>query len=666
MNGDSVQVPVEEEVPLVNNSSNRAADEFYWNKIAREIHEKAEDFDEQRKNVQLLYDEVPYIPSSVFEKRDRGEMWMLHRVLLTILNLKYFRDDQRSDKETEEYKKKFDTVHEQLLDIAKLLLIKTDIDYRRYSYKFEENIVSTLVNQIDQKNEDEGERAVTFFLRQILHGENNKFINMCDTSTLATEQYLKLFRNFKDLLEVTFAVGSLRTLTLLVELGKKFHDFNLMETPLFLVATRSRIYVKQENLAKYYECFDFILSLKDLNVNAIQRKDANTALHIATDPVLIQKLLKLQPSLNIKNHAEQLPIQNPCFTYEMFVKHLDSFVSNVPQRRLLGDKNFKYSSMIFLDLKAISSEYFIITCRERQESLPENPRELQLLNFIAAVKSDKKLTNAITHPCLATVIEVYWNVAKYWMVVKKIPMIIMSMLILSLFFFKFSEDYCVTVIILCLVQFVLKVFAFLPKMLTRTPFKRLMLLEVAFLLLPIVWLNYSNDFFLALAFLFASFALTIYLAICCRTVAHTLMMFIRVISSTARYSFTMTSILIGFSLSLKMTIDNFDEFKFKNATRNESDTDSSEDIQTNLYSSFFSSVLKSIFMSIGELNVTDLKFNNGMSCLLIFAFVFFISISFMNLLNGLAFNDVQQVKGKAEYLYRIFQIRIMLIVKEET
>uniref|UniRef100_A0A336KG96 CSON008412 protein n=1 Tax=Culicoides sonorensis TaxID=179676 RepID=A0A336KG96_CULSO len=655
-----------------------------WNELARKIYLK--EFSEKGKYIEELYNGIAHIPRSVLEKKDTGGMCILHRVLLTLLDI----PKEKNDGTTNAYRR-------QLLEIVKMLLIKSDTGYSDYTYTddsgaVQRKVISELLNKKYAKIQEKSQAVISeldvagrlkvfYLMKQILNDEEDTFINLLEKSDVANKRYLSQFECFKDLLEASFVVGSLDTLIALLKYGLDYHPdfntkFNKDKIPLLNIALSSRIYVKCENLQNYYECIDYILNLEYIDVNMKLTENGDTALHIVRDPVLMNKLIDRRACFNVLNKQKELPIDNPCLTFEMFQRNLDACVSDGPGAPVLEDgelwesikfkrKNSKdnFENQMFLNLNSIT---------RKSETKDTEAKCSSLLKFIIAIRDSEKLSQAIDHPCIATLLDIYWDSVHYLVLFNGLPMLIVSILILLL---KISTNtgscspiYPFFVTIFCGIAFVYnlstyildnyvvwtkgslwcnsdvgwkdKFQQFLEKNFLNHILFALRLFCVTSL---VIWYssNCKQNEWLAVAFISSSIQITLFISILNKSFAITLMMLYRVVKSTIFYLIPMCFIFIGFAWSFEMEVGGFGEFNsaLPNAT---------EKIEATF--------LQTAFQALGEFDGRNLSFKNSMGCVLIIFFILIISIALLNMLNGLAFNDVQNVKRQANYLYRIFQL----------
>lgn len=214
-------------------------DKFYLNNLVRNL--RHETHAARIKLLEILLDQVKVVPSSVMLQKDLGGMCLLHRILMTFLY--------------------FEQKYDNLTDIIKYVLIRSESNYRDYVFfnksgKLEQKIILQLLKKFDKRY-----KSVTFYLRQILNSEEEKFINLMRTShmNIAPNVAIGNEENFQHILEVTFISGSLETLQLLLEYGLQYHNLNQMQKPILKTVGDALQYVKPNRREKYYECLNFLL-----------------------------------------------------------------------------------------------------------------------------------------------------------------------------------------------------------------------------------------------------------------------------------------------------------------------------------------------------------------------------------------------------------------------
>lgn len=410
--------------------------------------------------------------------------------------------------------------------------------------------------------------------------------------------------------------------------------------------------------------------------------------------------------ISIQNKKGQFPLHN--VTLDLLLNILNSIVTNVPSR-IMDDPNFweviktkelALKNMIFIDFTSLC------------------PEDVNILDFIRAIETTKHLTTAINHSVVTTMLELSWMEFKHWIKLERQAMFV-ALFSAVLLFFVHEKFYLVllglmTSLVLlfevlkvyrCFIQFFLKQYETLKSYLkekrqriveivkNRSLEKKLsekdsaeeeaaevvnvpveefvptyriytfLLLDLPLLLLLILYSIYSYhdrdcDWIIGVATILSSFNITIFHSFFNEMVANYLIMLLHVAFNGFKFLLSTFFILLGFALSFMKLIKNFD-------STYETDVENNVEHQKNrteileVGKSISLSILKTIVMATGEMEAGTLQFHYFISYLVFVFFIFAIPIVFMNLLNGLALEDVQQIKKEAKFLYRKFQLMFL-------
>lgn len=658
-------------------------DRFFIHNSLKDLKDK--DAETKAQVLKSLHREILYMPSSLLEERDKTDMCLLHRILLT------FPETQKKDDQSNE--------------MIKLVLLKSNTDFNS-----EDKKILRLLKNYDKQEPF----SVKFFQRQILNNEEDRFMLRMLRSDEDRQKGLGNQKNFRDLLEVTFAIGSITTLEYLIKQGRAFYKKGMLEHPVLNVAIHSSIYVKCENKEKYVSCLDFVLNQQDTDINA-KDINGNTALHLCNDDQILEKIWKKKPLISLQNKKGEFPFHN--VTLEHLTNTLNSMVTNVPTR-ILDDPNFweviktkenVLKNMVFLDFKTL--------CPLEED--------VNILEFIKAIDCTKHLTSGINHSIITVMLELYWMEFKSWIKIERQAMFIALLLALLLLFIE-QKFYLIILGLLtsmvlvfeglktykcffhliglrykairyCIVQNVEKVKKRIKERLTRVkqidenteqtsfstetldddddqseePVEFIPLCRIytfLFLDLPLLTLlilysinSYTDrdcNWIVGVLTILASFNITLFISYFNEMVAHYLIMLLHVAFNGFKFLLSTFFIIMGFALSLMNLITNFNE--------GDDDADPSTDQIKRNKTEFFSvtksvslSILKTIVMATGEMEASTLNFHYFISYVVFVFFIFAIPIVFMNLLNGLALEDVQQIKKEAKFMYRRFQLMFL-------
>ena len=136
-----------------------------------------------------------------------------------------------------------------------------------------------------------------------------------------------------------------------------------------------------------------------------------------------------------------------------------------------------------------------------------------------------------------------------------------------------------------------------------------------------------------------------------KMIAIYMIMLLTVMKNSIRFLISTIVILLGFSYSLLTLIDNYTEFK------SQSETNSNQ--STGFFKSISLGFTRTFIMTAGELNSANLYFDYIMTYIVVILFIFTVSIVLVNLLNGLALDDVRKIRRNAEYKYRKFRLGVL-------
>lgn len=203
-------------------------DKFYIHDSLRDLGDK--DAETKVEVLKALHREILYVPSSLLEERDKSDMCLLHRILLTFPN--FLKKDDQSN------------------EMIKLVLMKSNTNFKQ-----EDRKILRLLKHYDKQEP----YSVKFFQQQILNNEEARFMLRMLRSEEEQKKSIGIQKNFRDLLEVAFAIGNVTTVEYLVKQGRQFYIQGELDYPVLTIAILSSIYVKAEYKEKYFKCVDYVL-----------------------------------------------------------------------------------------------------------------------------------------------------------------------------------------------------------------------------------------------------------------------------------------------------------------------------------------------------------------------------------------------------------------------
>lgn len=203
-------------------------DKFYIHDSLRDLGDK--DAETKVEVLKALHREILYVPSSLLEERDKSDMCLLHRILLTFPN--FLKKDDQSN------------------EMIKLVLMKSNTNFKQ-----EDRKILRLLKSYDKQEP----YSVKFFQQQILNNQESAFMLRMLRSEEDRKKSIGIQKNFRDLLEVALTIGNVTTVEYLVKQGRQFYKQGELDYPVLTVAILSSIYVKAEYKEKYFKCVDYVL-----------------------------------------------------------------------------------------------------------------------------------------------------------------------------------------------------------------------------------------------------------------------------------------------------------------------------------------------------------------------------------------------------------------------
>lgn len=416
---------------------------------------------------------------------------------------------------------------------------------------------------------------------------------------------------------------------------------------------------KDSPKCNYEKCFKLLLDHKDIDVNQLDAYECS-ALHYAikfNNSEAILELMKRGAYIGQKNAYNQCPLSN--INPEVLEKHFDSCITTNDLRAGEDEYEvqFDYSSLVPVSTRKHNDKK---SSDDHKKSEDYCPNEMIALEYIS---ESNELRHLIRHPLIASFLFLKWN---------QLALIFYMNFILCLLFAVSTATF--TLIYqqdpeLNGVKHVMRIISFA---LTLYMIAR----EISqFRLSPLTYFrsveNYMECAMIVLVII-------VLFDLCeedwRRTIAASAMLLIGIevfhlAGSLPFWSFSthyvmLKTVISSFlkSLSLYAILLLAFSLAFFTLLREKPIwlRDGFEDGELNKFSNLGLSIIKTLVMSTGEFDAADIHFElNPWSYFIFIAFLFIISTVLLNLLNGLAVNDIQTIKSEAELTNFIHRCQVL-------
>lgn len=536
-------------------------------------------------------------------------------------------------------------------DLIELLMIRSEINYEEY----QEGIVLELLQRYNR---------VKYYQWLILNYKEHICIDDMNATGFTEDTFTRLAHNLRDLLQVTFAVGALKMLKLLMDfISQKYGP----KYPILAIAVSCNVLVKEGCKKKYYKCFDYLLDRADVDVNAVD-KSGETAFFIAShidDDYMINELLKKKPYLAALNKHKDYAVND--LPLETLMTVLDSCVSSRPDHIIKNESAFKLLKSYQLKVVDLDNLIFMDLANffppDEQES---SQRSFRVTEFIHAIANSNHLTQALTHPVVGALLETKWVQLRRWVLFRKqtflLP-ILVGFILIKIFA---NPQHLALVSIFILVSLVLEICVIAASFRAKYFSYVSSLISVSLLILMIVFFASGvcnetmerhrgdrNESFVTIdpelekklnkgclavttpMWILMGISVNYFIAFFNQTVAHYTIMLIYVAYSMIKFLISNIFLAIGFAVAY-ITLFNPEEL----------DNDSNKKL----------AAFRTFAMLAGYIDGVERSNYRGIWTYILHAFlIFMIAIVALNLINGLAVGDVNYIQTQAQFWHRRVQ-----------
>lgn len=438
-------------------------------------------------------------------------------------------------------------------------------------------------------------------------------------------------------LRTPFAVACYKGFPEILEmLLKKLKPINRtdLREPLLAIVVNEMAY--HDTYDAHYKCFEMLIDCSYVDVNVQDQITTNTALHNAIaygNEEIILKLLKKCPILSIRNKTGYLAMQY--IEADVFEKFLNTRISTSEQRACHEDHEIRID---YSFLKPVD----------------ESNGEMTPIEYMAESPDLQKL---LQHPVIWSFILIKWYQIRFAFYLNFILFTIYSMSIITYFVLYYGDTnmskmhialrimsfmgWCYVLIREC-VQMYISRWKYFRSIIN---YLELVMLALTLSILCIDQLKNERRVISAIIILFSGAEFTLLLGALPLSSVTTHMAMLKRVSVNFIKSFSFYSIHIFIFAMCFFAI--FRENNLEVQTRSAETLEG--DQQYLQFKTFALTLMRTLAMFNGELNAAEFDFNKTFVAYIVFVlFVLFISIVLMNLLNGLAVNDTQEIRAESE------------------
>nr|XP_022901733.1 transient receptor potential cation channel protein painless-like [Onthophagus taurus] len=426
-----------------------------------------------------------------------------------------------------------------------------------------------------------------------------------------------------------------------------------------LINLLQNVIYKPNEDCNHKDCLKFLLNQNNVNIPINVYKDGNTPLHYAvkySDRETIINLLKRGASLGNKNVEGVMPIDDIyAGTLETHLNNCIKTKNNPPCDRQSTIVSFDYSTLFcnYPNEGLKNYENVSLIDGKNQKIIPES-------DVILSISKNSDLKYLLKHPVISGLLYLKWEKMKPFFVINFIFYLIFMMSLIGFIFFK---EYSIFYYLLSFT------------------FTVLVLREIIELFLaPLVYVKDTEnyiEFFLILATFLTIFYKNNESDLCYKQISASSIVlgsiemmlligqlplfstYISVIKTVTWnfFKFIIWSIflLIAFTLGFYIIYHEPKEINKNNSTKQE---------ETDFFADPTLTFIKVIVMKIGELDASSLTLETYLSKIFFLFFIFMVTITLSNVLNGLAVSDIQTIKNNAEIVSLVERIdRIVYVEK---
>lgn len=410
---------------------------------------------------------------------------------------------------------------------------------------------------------------------------------------------------------------------------------NDLREPLLAIVVNEMAY--HDTYDAHFKCFEMLIACSYIDVNVQDQTSTNTALHNAIaygNEEIILKLLKKSPILSIRNKTGYLAMHY--IEADVFEKFLNTQISTSEQRACHDDYEIRID---YSFLKPVD----------------ESNGEMTPIEYMAETPDLQKL---LQHPVIWSFILIKWYQIRFAFYLNFILFTIYSMSIIIYFVLYYGDTN------MSKMHIALKVMSFMgwfyvlirecvQMYISRWKYFRSIInyFELGMLVLTLSILcidqleNERRRVISAIIILFSGAEFTLLLGALPLSSVTTHMAMLKRVSINFIKSFSFYSIHIFIFAMCFFAIFRENKLEIQNRLAEGLE----EDQQYYQFKTFSLTLMRTLAMFNGELNAAEFDFNKTFVAYIVFVlFVLFISIVLMNLLNGLAVNDTQEIRAESE------------------
>ncbi|XP_063709336.1 transient receptor potential cation channel protein painless-like [Culicoides brevitarsis] len=461
-----------------------------------------------------------------------------------------------------------------------------------------------------------------------------------------------------DLLKKSVASGNL---SVLMYLWQKIEAMEMtLNTPFLISTVQEVVNVEQDNMEKFYQCFDYVLQMKQTDVNE-RDTSGNVALYYACqhdNVYMTEELLKARTWIGNKNERGELAISR--IDARLLERYLDSCIKT----SLFSAQFQQASGLIFFDYSC-----FVPPEGDKDlESTSDQPTIVLEMDPVTFIGENSNLSHLISHPLLRAFIQLKWRRFRPFNIINQqcsLFFLIITCLILTENFKNDQVNFSELKHPILAFGAIAIFFEFIRLAMLRLQYfkQRINMLYIVSIILCFCYVFhcfclklddlttifykqqcesprtcYQITGFLSLIFSIM-FTILLYTFVC-QTVGIYSVMLAKVAYNSIICILSNFVLFVGFSVAFFAIFNNF------GAKKGESSSEDGNGI--NNFSTILKAVYKVYLMFTGEMDAADLNYMDTWNYLLLAIFIFIGPIVAFNLLNGLAVDDVHEIRCEAE------------------
>jgi Ion transport protein/Ankyrin repeats (many copies) len=428
--------------------------------------------------------------------------------------------------------------------------------------------------------------------------------------------------------------------------------------PLLTIVVKNFESRQPTEVCDYHKCFEILVKSPHIDVNE-QDGSGNTALHYAVrykNDYAIKRLLEKSAYIGATNVLDSLPIRD--IAPDVLESYFDSCITTNGERP--GDDqfeiNFDYSCLVPSALRPAAKD---------KQPYRRHPKVVEELSPIQYIAETNELKYLIQHPLISSFLFLKWFRLSPIFYTNLVCYSIYCVSLISYIVFCFEKDTsaakilwvisllgAIYVLVREMVQCAIAPFNYF---LSRENYLELGLIVLTWKVLVMgetSWLYSYKHVICAFTIIFAAAELSLLVGSLPFISISTHMVMLKTVTMSFMRGLGLYSIiLVAFAFSFYTLFRNVAEKNnpTNNSKDNTNDTEDSSEDELNKFMDPGRALIKTIVMMTGEFEASSIDFDQNAGSYLIFVlFLFFMSIVVLNLLNGLAVSDTQQIKSEAE------------------